>query len=282
MRFGDPEGDDTFIPPRMGHLPYGPPPSSRYTTPLQMGYYPTRFGEPESPPIVPTRPHSRMRGSMPIIEVRGPERTGPSTSRRSVSPERIVWQAPPAATVLDPSSRHSPHSPPRSSQPLANIINDNVPPTTAHSHSHSRSPSRRHRGSSHYRDAPTLRDSRDGSYSPRIVHTSSCPPQSRRAETVLVREEGSPRGRSRGRSRSRSPIIVPATGAGSSRHDGRRSERIGMMGEGGESRRSRSRSPRPILVAGPQESRRPRSRSPRTILVQEPTTRRSSRSGSPT
>jgi hypothetical protein len=77
MRFGDPEGDDVFIPLRMGH---GPPPGSRYTVPPPMGY-PTRFGELESPPIVPTHPRSRMPGSMPIIEVRRPEHTGPLRSR---------------------------------------------------------------------------------------------------------------------------------------------------------------------------------------------------------
>jgi hypothetical protein len=52
MRFGDPEGDDVFIPPRMGHVPYGPPPGSRYAvSPPQMGYpgYTTRLGSQNHP-----------------------------------------------------------------------------------------------------------------------------------------------------------------------------------------------------------------------------------------
>jgi hypothetical protein len=35
MRFGDSEGNDAYIPPRMGHLPYGPLPGSRRTVPPQ-------------------------------------------------------------------------------------------------------------------------------------------------------------------------------------------------------------------------------------------------------
>jgi hypothetical protein len=92
MRFGDPEGDDVFIPLRMGHLRYSPPPGSRYTVPPPMGYS-TQFAEPESPLIVPIRPRSRMPSSTPIIEVHGPEHTGPSRSRRSASPESIVQHA---------------------------------------------------------------------------------------------------------------------------------------------------------------------------------------------
>jgi hypothetical protein len=59
--------------------------------------------------------------------------------------------------VVHPPTRHSPHSLPRSSQPPANIINDNVPP--AKTRSGSRSPSRHHWDSSRYRESPTRRSS---------------------------------------------------------------------------------------------------------------------------
>jgi hypothetical protein len=232
--------------------------------------YPTRFGEPESPPprecLVPG-----------ITEVHGPEHTGPSRSRRSASPEPIDTEAPPPATVVDPSIRHSLHSRPRSSQPPANIIDVNAPPVTARS----RSPSRRHQSSSRYRES--RRSSRHGSYIPLTLyiqdHALHDPEEVTQSWFNLRDEVGAEAGaEAESRSRSRSPIVVAATSAGPSGHDDGRSERIVMMGKDGESRRSRSRSPPPILVSGPPETRRSRSQGPQTILVPGPTTRRRSRS----
>jgi len=229
IRFGDPEGDDGIIPPP-GRVPY---PGPLYAQPPVAGYpgYQVPFGEPGSPPIIPPSQHHSRIPRMPVIEVRGaPQQPSRGPQFRSPSPEHIVQQPPPMTaaplTVADPSRAHSPHSPPRSSQPAQGVptININIP---GGSHrSRSRSP----------RDVPSRgrRYSRSGS--PEIVHTAS-----------------------RRRSRTPSPeqLIVGSRAPRSSR----RGRPTMVLGDE-DHRRSRSRdsrTPSPIVIPTSDESRRPRS-----------------------
>ncbi|KAG8812369.1 hypothetical protein FRC17_002057 [Serendipita sp. 399] len=225
QRFGDP--DDFVIPPsRMGRLPppmaYGQPPLGAFAP-----YPRTMFGEPASPPIIPTAP-----SMMPIIEVRGmapPSRSRPTF--KSPSPDQGRSRRAESAHVLDPTRRGSPQLPPPSAQP--NIINVNIPPSHMHGTSHS--PSRRRREGSR-------------SPSPQIIHTTShrrtqSPPtiihddrMSRRArshrdgEPVIVMGEGSRRGERRSESGSRSPSPIILTGpSGSSRPRSSRRRRPQMV-----------------------------------------------------
>jgi hypothetical protein len=141
-RFGDP-GDDVFIPQEWGicytvlHLVVGTQYHRKWAAPVIILVFGSQNHHLSSQPATAQECLARCQ----IIEVREPERTGPSRSRRSAIPAHC-----PAST----SPGYCPHS-------------------------CSHSPNRRHRGSPRYRESPMRRYSRDGSYSPHLVHTGSRP-----------------------------------------------------------------------------------------------------------
>jgi hypothetical protein len=132
------------------------------------------FGSHNRPLLSLVAPGSRMHGSMPIIEVRGSEPTGPSRSRQGTSPGPIVQhgtEAPPPAAVIDLSNRRgAPNLQPISSKSMF------LPQQNVHAHARVlRAVITRvlHLIESH----PPVRYSRDRPY---IVHTSSRHSRSRR------------------------------------------------------------------------------------------------------